>query len=198
METKIIPAKREDAQVVVRLMFNALGDYANFLMVSDNKNTTLNRLQQCFTSQETHQLHYSNCLVSVVDNEIVGASTAYAGNKIQNYSEKLSHIITGFKDDPIKIQDVIDNLKIMREAETDEYYMDTLSINKEYQKQGLSCVLIQGICKIALDKGFSKLAIVVQEGKEYLLDYYKKQGFTVAGIKNLGEINYYRLLKNLK
>ncbi|MDR2008308.1 MAG: GNAT family N-acetyltransferase [Alphaproteobacteria bacterium] len=194
MLVEILKAQKADAPVVVELMYKALGDYANFLMNSQNTEETLLRMQICFTAEKPNAFHYTNSLVAMVDGKIVGESTSYAGNRIAEFNNNISKIIAKFQG---HTQNIITELKYLREARADEYYMDTLSVIDEYKSLGVGKLLLQGVCQKALSDGFSKLSIVVQEGKEYLLDYYLNQGFNNMGMIDLGGINYHRLLKIL-
>ncbi|MCL2566555.1 MAG: GNAT family N-acetyltransferase [Alphaproteobacteria bacterium] len=195
---KVIKAQPEDAAYVVSLMYKALGDYADFLMASNNPNKTISCMEACFKSNQPHQLHYSNCLVAVMDNEIIGEATCYAGNKIPAFNKNLSSIIAEFPKDYTKIKHVVDMLQHLKEADADEYYMDTLSIQQKHQHTGIGHYLLQAVYAKAAQEGFSKLSIVVQYGKEYLLDYYIKQGFFLTEDRDLGGINYHRLLRTLQ
>ncbi len=198
MTIEIYNATEEDAHIVAQLMYKALGDYANFLMMTDNEEAILSRIQICFKSPEVNQLHQSNFIIAWLDGFVVGECSSYAGNKIEQYNKNLSDIISEFHEKEDKIEHVVELLEYLKEANKDEYYMDTISVDPDYRGRGIAQLLINKVCERAITEGFSKLALVVQEGKEYLLDYYSSLGFEFYEKRDLGGINYYRLIKNLK
>jgi ribosomal protein S18 acetylase RimI-like enzyme len=197
MTVEIYNATEEDARIVAELMLKALGEYANFLMMTDNQEAILSRIQICFKSPEPNQMHQSNFIIAWLDGFVVGETSCYAGNKIALYNKNLSDIISDFHERDEKIDHVIELLEYLKEANKDEYYMDTISVDPEYRGQGIAQLLVQKVCERAIAEGFSKLALVVQEGKEHLLSYYKKLGFEFFEERNLGGTNYYRLIKKL-
>lgn len=198
MEVEIYNATEEDAHIVAQLMLKALGDYANFLMMTDNKEAILSRIQICFKSPEPNQLHQSNFIIAWLDGFVVGEASCYAGNKIEEYNKNLSNIISEFHERDEKIDHVLELLEYLKEANKDEYYMDTLSVDPECRGKGIARLLVEKVCERAINEGFSKVSLVVQEGKEHLLDFYKKLGFEFFEERELGGINYYRLIKKLK
>lgn len=197
MKVEIYNATEEDAHIVATLMYKALGDYANFLMMTDNEEAILSRIQICFKSPAPNQLHQSNFIIAWLDGFVVGECSSYAGNKIEQYNKNLSDIISEFHERDEKIDHVTELLEYLKEANKDEYYIDTLSVDPDVRGKGIARLLVDKVAERAKLEGFSKLSLVVQEGKEYLLEFYKKLGFEFFEERDLGGINYYRLIKKL-
>ncbi|MFL1781007.1 putative GNAT family N-acetyltransferase [Candidatus Hepatincolaceae symbiont of Richtersius coronifer] len=174
-----------------------MGAYSNHIVVTNTPEKIYERLELCFNKELVTSLHRSTFLVAKENELVVGSVSAYPGSLIPYYNENMSKIIDSYNEDEYKVASIKQSLSLEKEANADEYYIDTLSVNPKFRGRGIAEKLIKSIVSKAKSEGFNKISLVVDPKKEKAIKYYKKLGFEFDGLRYLGGMNYHHMVKQI-
>ena len=133
-------AKKTDAKLVAPLLYNALHEIAEKITGSTDEAEVLLGLETWF-SKENNRLSYENCFVYEQDESAVGVIVAYHGSEATQLDAPIVHHLRELHKD--------ESITLEKEAELDEYYMDTLSVSSVYGGKGIGSKLFNEVEKIA-------------------------------------------------
>lgn len=160
-------AQPADAAVCVPIIIDTIGSIAYTLSGSQDKQITLQVLTHFF-EQPANRISYQNCLVIEVSGQIVGVLVAYHGSQTNTLDQPyIDHILHTTKQ----------QVTITKEAQDDEYYLDTIGILPNYRGKGYGTVLIGAFEKQAAQLGYSKLALLVSQKNEGAYKLYQRLGY---------------------
>lgn len=172
---KIRPAQKEDSKFVAPLIVQAMNDLAmKFTKSSDLENAI--PVFEYFFQQKVNQYSFENTLVFEENGEITGSITGYDGGKLNELRTPfLDHLLEkfGFEEIP---ED---------ETEAGEFYLDTVSVSKNHQGKGIGRKLIEAMIIHAKEKGFEKVALLVDLENPLAKKLYERIGFKVVKTKIL-------------
>ncbi len=167
-DTMIRKAKKTDASAIAPLLYNALHEIAEKLTGAKEKTEVLKGLEDWF-SKTGNRLSYENCFVEELDGKAVGIIVAYHGSHAKQLDAPIvKHLQKLHQDSTITLE---------KEAELDEYYIDTLSVSSKYGGRGIGSQLIKTVENNALDKGYEKIALLVNLENIRAFSLYKKLGY---------------------
>ncbi len=160
-------AQSTDATACVPIIIDTIGSIAHTLSGSQDKQITLQVLTHFF-EQPANRISYQNCWVIEVLGQIVGVLVAYHGSQTntldQPYIDRILHTTK-------------QQVTITKEAQDDEYYLDTIGILPNYRGKGYGTVLIGAFEKQAAQLGYSKLALLVSQKNEGAYKLYQRLGY---------------------
>lgn len=177
-------AEPADAEQVVPLIIQAMGHLAVKFANSD-KPEVITRLFTHFFKEKANQYSYQNTLVYLADNEILGAINAYDGAKLQSLKSPFlvylseNHGLIDFKSE--------------NEAESDEFYLDTISVNAKAQGKGIGKALINAGIDWAKKLGHVKTGLLVEPENIKALKLYQHKGFEIENEKEFMGGKYYHM-----
>ena len=178
-------ALKKDATVIARLIVAAMGDLAAAFRNSSDENQIL-QLFESFVKQAGNQYSFENTLVYVLNHDVVGAFNAYDGAKINQLREPFLNFIN---------QNYHQNkFKIEIESEPGEFYIDTLSVNPNYQGKGIGKALLNAAKSWAAALGHHKIGLLVDVENHAAMRLYENAGFVPVGVKILAGKNYHHLV----
>ncbi|KAF9118570.1 hypothetical protein BGX30_004487 [Mortierella sp. GBA39] len=184
----IRPAKREDAHHAARLLYDALHDVANQLTGEDSEEAVLAALEAYFAAEDG-RLSYKQTLVKELDERPVGLVVAYGGDQAAELDRPILARLRSMKQNP--------DLQLDKEADLDEYYIDTLSVSPEYGGRGIGTSLIRAAEERASAYGYAKIAMAVVTDNTKAHSLYLKLGYqTDKNIMINGHV-YYHMVKHL-
>lgn len=184
----IRPAKREDAHHAARLLYDALHDVAHQLTGEDSEESVLAALEAYFAAEEG-RLSYNQTLVKELDERPVGLVVAYGGDQAAELDLPILARLRSMKQNP--------DLQLDKEADLDEYYIDTLSVSPEYGGRGIGTSLIRAAEERASAYGYAKIAMAVVTDNTKAHSLYLKLGYqTDKNIMINGHV-YYHMVKHL-
>ena len=109
-----------------------------------------------------------NIFTYVKDEKIVGILVAYSSNDIDILDKPM---LLNLKDKGI-LKDSFE-----KECFEDEFYIDTISVLKKYQGQGIAKEFFNFAFKKAKELGYKKVSLLVDFKKEKAKNLYLKMGF---------------------
>ncbi|MET3848045.1 GNAT family N-acetyltransferase [Paenibacillus sp. OAE614] len=184
----IRPAKREDAHHTARLLYDALHDVAHQLTGEDSEEAVLAALEAYFAAEEG-RLSYKQTLVKELDERPVGLVVAYGGDQAAELDRPILARLRTMKQNA--------DLQLDKEADLDEYYIDTLSVSPEYGGRGIGTSLIRAAEERASAYGYAKIAMAVVTDNTKAHSLYLKLGYqTDKNIMINGHV-YYHMVKHL-
>lgn len=169
MNILIRQAQPQDAEKVAPLIINAIGDIANHMTAQQEPAAVLEKVEEMVRGEHTrHSYRYT--YTATVNKDIAGILVLYHGNQAESLDRYL-----------------IDQLKkqghertIEPEAHTDEWYIDTVSVDPKYQGQGIGSKLFEFAEELVSSKGGGKLSLNVDVDKEGAIRLYKRLGYSIS------------------
>lgn len=161
-------AKQTDAKAISPLLYNALHEIAEKLTGGTTETEVLTGLESWFSKKE-NRLSYENCFVEEQDGKAVGIIVAYHGSDAEHLDAPIVHHLRESQQDS--------SITLEKEAELDEYYIDTLSVSSRYGGQGIGSKLISAAETDAYEKGYEKIALLVNLENKRAFSLYKYLGY---------------------
>lgn len=174
MTMSIVPARREQADDIVRLIMTAMTDdcclyYAGPGHTLDDFARVLRRL----VLDEQSQYSYRNTLVAVVGSATVaGACVAYDGAELPRLREAFVRVC---REELGRRWDSLPD-----ETHAGEYYIDSLAVYPDYRRRGIASALILSMADRARAQGLP-LALLVDQANPSAERMYRALGFRHAG-----------------
>ena len=128
---------------------------------------------------------YCNTRIAEADGKRVGALVAYDGACYARMREKTFGLVkqTSGMDlsRNVKQTSGMDLSRNAMETGPGEFYLDSMAIFPEYRGVGIGRMLMRDRVDFALNKGFSKVTLLVDKDKPHLQKYYESEGFAFVG-----------------
>ncbi|NEW07930.1 GNAT family N-acetyltransferase [Paenibacillus sp. SYP-B3998] len=182
------PARKSDASEASVLMFDAIEDIAYALTGAEKEEEILPGLALWFV-QEGNRLSYQHMLVKEVDQHVVGFILCYHGSEAETIDRPIQERLRQLKNDP--------SIVVEKEADEDEYYIDSLAVSPGHAGKGIATDLIKAAEEQASRHGYRKIGLIVTIDNKRALDLYKRLGYTLNGEKVIHHSPYYHMVKHL-
>lgn len=166
MNLRIRQATPADAQAAAPLIAHAIGDIAQHMTGETEQDAVLQGLAALVEGDTTrHSYRYSH--IAEKDGEVAGILVLYFGADALELDQNLQAALLekGY------------HLPIEPEAHPDEWYIDTVSVNPDFQGQGIGTKLLQYAESQVLEAADSKLSLNVEVEKEGAIRLYERLGF---------------------
>lgn len=180
-------AKKEDAAGVLPLMFEAIDSIAYSLTGEDNPEGAL-AVMGAFFGREGNRLSYENVTVLEKEGRVAAFLLAYHGSKAELLDEPLKARLAALGKSAAAI---------VPEAGPDEYYLDSLAVHRDFRGQGLGTLLLEEFAKQAVQAGWRRLSLLVEEHNGGARKLYGRMGFASAETLVVAGHLYERMIKNL-
>ena len=180
-------ATQEDAPTAARLIRMAIQDIAEVLTGEEKEDRILQVLAYLF-QQENNRLSYENCFVCDVDGKIVGLILMYFGGDAAELDEPLAARLRIVRNKP--------SLVIEKEAEAEDFYIDTLCVAPAFRGQGIGMALIEFAEQYAKEKGYERLSLIVEQHNVRAQTLYTRLGYIPVKERTIHHHQYeYRVKK---
>ena len=128
---------------------------------------------------------YCNTRIAEADGKRVGALVAYDGACYARMREKTFGLVKQTSGMDLsrnaKQTSGMDLSRNAMETGPGEFYLDSMAIFPEYRGVGIGRMLMRDRVDFALNKGFSKVTLLVDKDKPHLQKYYESEGFAFVG-----------------
>ncbi|TCP59135.1 acetyltransferase (GNAT) family protein [Tumebacillus sp. BK434] len=182
----IRPATQADFQPAIKLIYSTIGKIGNTLAGSDQP-AEVTRILEEFFQQKGNRLSYENTLVKEQDGRVVGVLVSYHGSRTAELDQPFLDRLIDQTGDP--------SLTITKEAQDDEYYLDTIAVSSEYEGRGYGKELMRAFEAKAHAEQHHKLALLVEKDNERAYRLYEKTGFRVDGELTVSGYRFYHMVK---
>lgn len=187
MSITIRQAQPQDAQAVVPLIIDAIGDIANRL-TGEQELEAIERELAVLFKREDNRHSYLNTFVAVEDEKILGILVYYNGKQAIEMDANLVNWLAA-KNAP--------NITIDKEAHEDEYYVDTICVAPEARGKGIGTLLLQFAIDQTKKRGFNKLSLNVETKKEQAIRLYERTGFVITEPWSIIDEPFHHMVKEI-
>jgi ribosomal protein S18 acetylase RimI-like enzyme len=187
----IRPARPSDFHAAARLIQAVFDMLSGYFAPAENKEDNPARyawLEDWF-QQENNRFSYQQVLVKEVEGQVVGVILIYHGSEAEALDRPLNERIRRLRNDPTFTLD--------REAELDEFYIDTLSVSPAFSRRGYGTALIRAAEEKARELRYDKIAINVDEDNERAFRLYQRLGYQANKEWVLYGKAYFHMVKQL-
>jgi len=190
----IRPAVSEDAPDAVPLIFEAIGSIAYVLTGTEVLAEAMSILE-CFFQERGNRVSYENTLIieesgaNAGDRRIIGVAISYDGAVARKLDEPL--------EEAAKLQSGSSEYRIPTEAESDEFYLDTVSVNRNYQGRGIGRRLIEAVCEQGRQLGRNRVGLLVEVSNPDAKRLYERLQFRVNKQRELAGADYFHMIRDL-
>jgi len=168
-------AKKEDAKQIVPLILQAIKDIA-FMLTGTKTYEEAEKLLKYYVQSENNRLSYHNCLVKVYEGQVIGVIIAYHVSELAKLDQEMLEIIS---------RNAKKDAKVDKEAEEGDFYIDTVSVNPEYQGLGIGTELLNGLLEHAKTIGVKRVSLNVDQDKPAARRLYEKVGFGYEKVQQI-------------
>lgn len=176
----IRPARKEDASVVVPLLFQAMKEIAVKLAGTKDPRAVF----EYFFQQEVNQYSYKNTLVYEDEGGIGGMILSYDGGDLDLLRDPvLDYLQHGFVPE--------------RETGTGEYYLDSIAVAPGSQGKGIGKQLIAAAMEKAKAEGHFHVGLLVDVNNPDALRLYERLGFEAVEQREFAGGYYKHMIKRL-
>ena len=180
-------ANKQNIENISKLIYDAIHEVANSLTGENEEHKILKTLEN-YIQMDVCRLSYNNIYTYEIDNKNVAILLAYNSNDIEKLDKPMiEHLKT--KNIFLKSFD--------KECFEDEFYIDTVSVNENFQGQGIAKELFVFIEKKAKELGFEKVSLLVDFENQKALALYEKIGFQKNTILEVSKHQYHHMIKML-
>ena len=178
-------AKPSDAQFVVPLIIQAMGELAGKFANSTDPDIIFN-LFEYFFQQKENQYSYQNTLVFTTNDKILGAINAYDGGLLLSLRKKF----IDYLNDHYHLK----NFDPEPETQKGEFYLDTISVHPNAQGKGIGKALIKAGINWGKQLGHYNIGLLVEQDNKRALKLYEKMGFITQNEKQFMGGLYYHMV----
>ena len=185
---KIRNAAPNDAIMAVPLILRAIGHIA-FVLSGTNDDRETTSILTHFFCQEDNRVSYQNTLVMEEDGIVVGMIILYDGAKARQLDVPLDRAAAKKSGNF--------HYHIPTEAETSEFYLDTLSVSPRCQRKGYGTKLIEAGFDRGRMLGHKRIALLVEIDAPGPKRLYERCGFHADYTKWIVGQEYFHMVRVL-
>jgi ribosomal protein S18 acetylase RimI-like enzyme len=202
---KFRPATIEDAPGCVSLIYQTMGDFADFLFGLGSYARAIQVIDQLYKA-ENNRFSYQFTDLVEIDGKVAGLLLSYPGRYLELSKITLARQL-------LSIYGVVDLMRFVRnellmspakEAAADEYFINNVAVVEKLRGQGIGRYLLELAERKALAAGLTKCSLTVDLGNEEAISLYERIGYKkMATIhekllpSKIHYRGYYRMVKNL-
>jgi len=161
-------AKKEEAKQVAPLIMQAIDEIALMLTGTNTFEQALPIIES-YVASDCNRLSYQNCIVKERVGKIAGVAIGYFIKDLPILDAEMVEII--------KVNSGNSMVVVEKEAEDTDYYIDTVSVNSDYQGAGIGTELLKGLIDYAIKIGANRITLNVDQTKPAVRRLYERIGF---------------------
>ena len=166
----IQPAIREQAESIAQLIITAMTDECCLFFIGENQ--TLDDFKQamiCLVNDEQSQYSYTNTLVALHNNDVVGICVSYDGKDLRFLRSKFIEMA--------KVRFNRDFADMNDETQEGELYVDSLAVKKSFREKGIAQKLLKATIEKARNLHINHVGLLVDCNNPLAEKLYSKVGF---------------------
>lgn len=182
----IYEAKKENVKECVALLRLAMDDVA-YHLAGTNDEVLCDEILSNFFKSENNRISYKNIYVFKIDGTIAGAVCVYHGKNLDVLDKEI--LENPYRKDG--------SFMLEKECNDDEFYIDSIAVDKNFRSRGIATKLINHIFCIAKAKKFHKVSLIVDENKPKTMRFYENLGFKFIKERLIYNHKYNHLIKDI-
>ncbi|MFJ7511219.1 GNAT family N-acetyltransferase [Peribacillus simplex] len=183
---KATPEDAEKSAILTRL---AIKEIAEVLTGETEEERVLSVLADLFR-KSGNRISYENTFVSEHDGQVSGLIIAYHGKDAESLDEPIVKQLRMKMKDP--------SLTLDKEAEMKDFYLDTVSVDPNFQGKGIGSALIQYIEGYAKNKGYPRVSLVVENENEGANRLYSRLGYIEMKTITISDHEFRYMVKEIE
>ncbi|MNW54566.1 putative acetyltransferase [compost metagenome] len=180
--------QKSDAPAVIALLFSAIGNIANTLAGTDNDEEAF-RVLEAFYQEQGNRISYENVVVKEENGRVIAFMLSYHGSDAAKLDQPFVDRITAMGG----VAPVIE-----RETKEDEYYLDSIAVDPDYQGYGIGTEMLQLFEQQASERGYDKIMLLVDQANPSARKLYVRQGYIEDGSIVVSGHVFDRMVKRVK
>ncbi|CUS26067.1 GNAT family N-acetyltransferase [Paucilactobacillus oligofermentans DSM 15707 = LMG 22743] len=179
-------AQPADAKMVAPLIYTVLEDMELDLILKVDKKDWIKVLEKAFKVDD-HRYSYQNAFVNEYEGTVAGVAFGYPEEMEAGIDEAFDEFLIelGLPQDVQLFND--------KEAYPNEWYLDTLSVNPDFQGLGVGTQLLEMLPTFVKTMEINKIGLNVDEQNGRAEKLYRKIGYQKVGSLTLGTHPYSHL-----
>jgi ribosomal protein S18 acetylase RimI-like enzyme len=161
-------AKKEEANQIAPLIMQAIDEIA-LMLTGTNTYEQAYPIIESYVASDCNRLGYQNCIVKEIEGKIAGVIIGYFIKDLPILDAEMLEIITANSRNS--------KVVVEKEAEDNDYYIDTVSVNSDYQGAGIGTELLKGVIDYAIKIGANRITLNVDQAKPAVRRLYERIGF---------------------
>lgn len=199
------PATSADVKAGICLIYLTMGRLADFLFASDKPSKAKSVLAKLFV-REANRFSYQFVHVAEIGGRVVGLLLAYSGREIESLRFPMARqlfVVCGL---PGMFRFLRRGLPLMgvKEAEAEEYFINSLAVLPSFQGQGIGTHLLSWGESKARALGLGKCSLTVEIGNRQASSLYEHLGYRIVATveteelsRRIGYRGFHRMVKEL-
>ena len=176
---EIVKATKEQSSEIASLIMMAMTDDCCLHFCGNGYGLEdFRKMMTLLVEQEDSQYSYTNTLVAVDGNKVVGISVSYDGGRLHELRRPFLSLTLEYIGK--------DNSGIDDETQAGELYLDSLAVLPEYRRQGIASRLIMATKERADRMGLPCVGLLVDKGNPSGEALYTSVGFRYANDSQWG------------
>lgn len=199
------PATPADFRTVTFMIHMTMGQFANYLFGAGDPAKAISVLTQLFTQQRNRLSHQFADVVET-DDKVIGVLLSYSGRMMNHLGismgQRLWEIYGAIE--LVRFVRRALPLAFAREANADEYFINTLAVLPDFQGQGIGTRLMSYAEHKARNMNCNKCALSVKVSNLRARHLYERLGYRVVATTQFdwpqrvsGYAGYHRMVKAL-
>lgn len=183
-------AKPEDANAIASLVLVILKDMELPFVAEFGEVRTIALLEEAIQDPE-YRYGYARGIVAEIDGQVAGIAFGYPDTE----EETIDHPFTAV----LKRHGLDSSLRLFTDAETfpDEWYLDTISVSKDFRGHGVGTKLLNALPELAQQADRSKIGLSVDDANPKAKKLYERSGFVKVGDAILSGHHYDHMQKQI-
>jgi len=181
-------AKPDDSTEVIPLIHSAIGDIA-VKLTGTTVRAEMDDVLTMFFRSRGNRFSYENVLVKVADGRVVGFMLSYHGSEAPELDRPILERLIAISGDSAAA--------IEKEANEDEYYLDSIGVDDAYQGRGFGKELLHAFETRAAELGYSKVSLICEQENRGAFGLYDKMGYKTDGSLTVCGHGYWHMIKQL-
>ncbi|MBP0724317.1 GNAT family N-acetyltransferase [Bacillus sp. RG28] len=174
-------AKKEEANQIAPLIMQAIDEIA-LMLTGTNTYEQAYPIIESYVASECNRLGYKNCIVKEKEGKIAGVIVGYFIKDLPILDAEMLEIITANSRNS--------KVVVEKEAEDNDYYIDTVSVHSDYQGAGIGTELLKGVIDYAIKIGANRITLNVDQAKPAVRRLYERNGFEFERERLIMEHSY--------
>lgn len=181
-------ATQADSHAIARFVAMAESEMVHFFCGTDDIEAAAPMMEKWVVSPTRNRYSLDNNLVAEIDGEPAGSIICFPADTQPDLDSLLLQALNkrGLNLD-----------KLFIEGEKGSWYLSTMGVDPKFRGKGVGSALMDAAMAKGRERGYKRVSLLVSKGKPRARTLYERVGFVVAEEVVMGNVQYYRMHKEL-
>lgn len=177
-----------DAEAVAKLVYEAIHDIAYQLTGEKTAEAAVQALALLF-QQEGNRFSIKQVLVAEEEGQVAGMILCYHGSEAAQLDAPIAQRLRQRTGNP--------NPSIDKEADEDEYYIDSIAVSPAFRGRGIAKALLRAAEAAGAALGWDRIALNVEYGNKQAAGLYRASGYVTDKTVIINGSQFHHMVKPL-